>query len=188
MKKNRKLIIGIVAAAVLLVSVGAAVFFAQAGSGEIMDTAAKRAGKPDPNAFYIEPDLTALAGELNGSPETQAAAKAAFDTINAYRAGNGLAAYKWSNGLEQAAGVRAVEASQVWAHTRPNGTDYYTVNEAIVYGENLAKGYSTSESVVQGWIDSPPHKANILDGEFRTAGISIHMVGGQWYWANEFGY
>lgn len=186
--KKKKVIISIIAAFVLITSVVTAILVSGGNSGELMDVAARRDGKPDPNAVYIEPDLTALAGELNGSPETQAAARAAFDQINAFRAARGYKAYNWSNGLEQAANVRAVEASQRWAHTRPDNTDYWTVNEAIVYGENLAKGYFSGDTVVQGWINSPTHLANILDIEFRTAGISVHMVGDQWYWANEFGY
>ena len=187
-KKNIKLITSIALSVAVVVS--ALVLFVIPRNGvDILDDGVRREGSPlDNGLVYIDPSIVALAGELNGSPETQAAARAAFDQINSIRTSRGLSAYKWNSGLEQAASVRAIEASQVWAHTRPNGTEYWTVNEAIVYGENLAKGYFNGDSVVQGWVNSPTHLANILDGEFRTAGISVHMVGDQWYWANEFGY
>lgn len=186
MKNKKTLLIGAGAGVIVLGMVLALVL--SAGRGESMDVAAKRAGKPDPNAVYIEMPGTALAGALNGTPETQAAAKAAFDQINAIRINNGLQAYVWNSGLETAAGVRAVEAVSKWSHDRPDGTEYWTVNPALVYGENLAKGYSSADAAVQGWMNSPTHKANILDYEFRTAGINIHVVGGDWYWAEEFGY
>lgn len=187
-KRNLTLIISIIAALALVVTVGLAVLTGTKQSGELMDVAAKRAGTPEAGAVYIEPDLTALAGALNGSPESKAAARQAFDQINAIRANNGLSSYAWSNGLEQAADVRAVEAVSAWSHTRPDGSDYWTVNANIVYGENLAKGFFGADSAVQGWMNSPTHKANILDAGFRTAGISINIAGDQWYWANEFGY
>ena len=187
-KKNIKLITSIALSVAVVVS-ALLIFVIPGNSVDILDDGVRREGSPlDNGLVYIDPSIVALAGELNGSPETQAAAKAAFDQINTLRGAKGLKAYKWNSGLEQAASVRAIEASQVWAHTRPNGTEYWTVNEAIVYGENLAKGYFNGDSVVQGWVNSPTHLANILDGEFRTAGISVHMVGDQWYWANEFGY
>ena len=187
-KKKVKLITSIALSLALVA--GALLLFVLPKNGmDILDDGVRREGSPlDNGLIYIDPSIVALAGELNGSPETQAAAKAAFDKINNFRAGKGLKPYTWSNGLEQAASVRAVEASQVWAHTRPNGSDYWTVNEAIVYGENLAKGYFAGDTVVDGWINSPTHLANVLDGEFKSAAISVHMAGGQWYWANEFGY
>lgn len=189
MNKKKVSIITSIALSVLLIFGAFALFVLPSINGDILDSGAKRSGSPsDGGLVYIDPNIVALAGELNGSAETQAAAKAAFDQINAIRTANGLKAYTWSNGLEQAADVRAVEAVSKWSHTRPDGSDYWTVNSAIVYGENLAKGYFNAGSAVDGWMNSPTHKANILDGEFRTAGMSIHMAGDQWYWANEFGY
>lgn len=186
MKNKKTLIIGLAAGIAVLGIVAAFVF--GNGQGEAMDVAAKRDGRPDPDAVYIEMPSTALAGALNGTPETQAAAKQAFDQINAIRANNGLGAYVWNSGLESAAGVRAVEAVNKWSHDRPDGTEYWTVNPALVYGENLAKGYFGADAAVQGWMNSPTHKANILDYEFKTAAINIHVSGGDWYWAEEFGY
>ncbi len=189
MKKQKSIaIITSIALAMLLLVAGISLFSTKGGNGELLDTACRRDGMPDPNMVYIQPDLTALAGELSGSVETQAAAKAALDLINAQRAAAGLNAMSWSSGLEQAAAVRAIEASQKWAHERPDGSDYYTVNPAIVYGENLAKGYSSAQEAFNAWMASPAHKDNIMYGPFKTSGIAIHNIGGQWYWAHEFGY
>ena len=57
-----------------------------------------------------------------------------------------------------------------------------------MYGENLAMGYSSASGVVNGWMNSPSHKANIMNGSFNSCGISIIEANGQWHWAQEFGY
>lgn len=188
MNKKKISIITSIALTIIL-ALGAVAIFVLPQKGDILDDGAKREGFPENTGIiYIDPNIVALAGELNGTPESQAAAKSAFDEINAIRVNSGLKAYTWNSGLEQAAAVRAVEAVSTWSHTRPNGTDYWTVNEAIVYGENLAKGFFGADSAVNGWMNSPAHKSNILDRDFKSAGISIHIAGDQWYWANEFGY
>jgi len=94
----------------------------------------------------------------------------------------------WNSGLEQASAVRAVEASQSFSHTRPDGSDWWTVNSNLMYGENLAKGYDSADAAVQAWMASPTHKANIMDAEFTSGAIAIHVSNGQWFWAQEFGY
>jgi len=169
--------------------IGAVSFFANAGGAGDVGMATRRDESiPTDGKIYIEPNMAALAGELSGTPEAMVAAKAAFDQINEKRAAAGLGALVWNDGLEQASAVRAVEASQLWSHDRPNGTEYWTVNSALVYGENLAKGFSDASSAVNAWMNSPTHKDNILYGPFRTAAIAIQVVNGQWFWANEFGY
>ena len=141
-------------------------------SGFVLDQAARRDSTvPSDGIVYIEPEMVSLAAELSGTSASQAASKAA-----------------WNSGLEQASAVRAVEASQSFSHTRPDGSDWWTVNSNLMYGENLAKGYDSAESAVQAWMASPTHKANIMDAEFTSGAIAIHVSNGQWFWAQEFGY
>lgn len=195
MKKNTKTLMilgGALLSLVLILGVVLMVIANTGVSGELLETASaarRNLGDLDEGVVYIDPNATALAGELSGTVESQAAAKAAFDLINAQRSNSGLKALKWSNGLEEAAAVRAVEASQFWSHDRPNGMgEYWTVNSKIVYGENLAKGYNTAADMFEAWMNSPSHKDNIMFPDFKTAGLAIHIVGGLWYCANEFGY
>lgn len=160
------------------------------GEGSLTEEAAARdAGVPADGIVYIEPEMVSLAGAISGTAESQAAAKAAFDIVNAKRQEAGLGALTWNSGLEQASAVRAVEASQSFSHTRPDGSDWWTVNSNLMYGENLAKGYASAQAAVDAWLASPTHKANIMDVEFVSGAIAIHVNGnGQWYWAQEFGY
>jgi uncharacterized protein YkwD len=106
--------------------------------------------------------------------------------INDYRAENGKSALSYENGLQNAADVRANEASQVWSHTRPDGSDYYTV-DSEVYGENLSKGYKTAAKVFENWKASPSHNANLL-GSFETVAISVVETGSQTFVSCEFGF
>ncbi len=165
-----------------------------AESGEIFSEAAIRQKTTDDNEIlYYDADAVALAQSIasqnaEGNSGMRAQAKAALDGCNAQRKNAGLTELRWNDGLEQAAMVRAQEIVTTWSHTRPNGSDWWTVNSSIMYGENLAKGYSTSDACVSAWMASPTHKANIVDPEFRTCGIAIFEVGGVWYWAEEFGF
>ncbi|MFR2605978.1 MAG: CAP domain-containing protein [Waltera sp.] len=112
----------------------------------------------------------------------------ALDIVNAKRAENGLATLNWSNGLESCAMVRATEAASKFSHTRPNGKDWYTVNSELMWGENLAKGYDSAQSVVDAWMASPTHAANILADDFTTCSIAVYETNGKLYFAQEFGY
>ncbi|MFD3807527.1 CAP domain-containing protein [Streptomyces sp. NPDC058611] len=53
------------------------------------------------------------------------------------------------------------------------------------YGENVAYGYSTPEKVMQGWMNSPGHKRNILDCSYKEIGIGLAQPGH--YWTQDFG-
>lgn len=162
--------------------------------GDIFSAAAMREwSEDDVNNVYLDDEAIALAQSIsangvNGNADMRAVAKAALDGVNAQRTAAGLGALTWSDGLETAAMVRAQEIVTTWSHTRPNGSDWYTVNSNLMYGENLARGFSTADAAVAAWMASPTHKENIMFGQFKTCGIAIFETGGNWYWAQEFGY
>lgn len=55
-------------------------------------------------------------------------------------------------------------------------------------GENVAYGFATGSSVVQAWMRSPGHRANILDGDYRLLGVGARRsADGTWYAAQVFG-
>ncbi len=107
--------------------------------------------------------------------------------VNGIRTANGLKPLRYDTNLDAPALVRATEASTFFSHTRPNGTEWYTVNANLMYGENLAEGYTTADEVVNAWMASPEHKANILRPDFTTMGIGIVNKNGKNYWAQIFG-
>lgn len=117
-----------------------------------------------------------------------ARANAAFDRVNIIRTQNGLSPLNWNGQIESAASVRAQELVRSFSHTRPDGSAWYTADSSVLYGENLAEYYGTVEEVVDAWMASPEHKANILKADFKSGAISVFEQNGKLYWAEEFGY
>ena len=111
--------------------------------------------------------------------------------VNAERAKYGLSALKVDSRVQQAAQVRAAETVQSFSHTRPNGSSFSTaLTEAGVSytrsGENIAYGQSTPQQVVNAWMNSSGHRANILNESFTTIGVGYTVVNGTAYWAQLF--
>lgn len=102
--------------------------------------------------------------------------------VNDYRIANEVEPLTYDTSLQEAADIRATESIAVWSHTRPDGSDWWTV-DAKVYGENLGYGYGTAEELVSAWIASPTHRANLLQPRFKVMALG---VSGDHY-AQEFG-
>ncbi len=99
--------------------------------------------------------------------------------VNQERAKEGLDALETNGAIAEAAQIRADELLTLFSHTRPDGRSCFTVlaEVGISYraaGENIAMGYFTPESVVEGWMNSPGHRANILNGGFTTIGVGYN--------------
>jgi len=114
-------------------------------------------------------------------------AQDAFAKVNEIRVANGLSPLTWNGQIENAAKVRANEIVSSFSHTRPDGRPWYTADDKVLYGENLAQYYDSSEEVVQAWMNSPSHRANILKPDFKSGAIFTVEVDGEVYWAEEFG-
>ncbi len=157
--------------------------------GAIDDQAATRGIHEGEGEIYIDDEAIALAGSAASSQAALDACTAVFNLMNQQRAAQGLAELVWSDALTDAAQVRANEITTSFSHTRPDGSEFWTVNSNVQYGENLAKLYQSADSVYTAWMNSPTHAANIMDGGYKTVGIAICQTGdGSWYWAQEFGY
>ena len=102
--------------------------------------------------------------------------QAVLALVNEARAQEGLAPLTLAENLTQAAQVRAGELPVLFSHTRPDGRSCFTaLDEAgVAYrtaGENIAAGYATPEAVVDGWLHSEGHRANILNEDFTQMGV-----------------
>ncbi|MCR5717190.1 MAG: CAP domain-containing protein [Lachnospiraceae bacterium] len=160
-------------------------------AGELPSDAASRSIEDaDTSVVYFDEEAVALAGELAGSNEALlAAAQEAVTEVNEIRSESGLGELEWNGQLADAAYVRAQEIVGTFSHTRPDGSEWWTVDSTVMYGENLAKNYNTSSAVVDAWMASPTHQANIMKADYETIGIAVYQTeAGNWYWAQEFGY
>mgnify|MGYP001616152111 CR=1 FL=1 len=82
--------------------------------------------------------------------------------------------------LSQAATQKAnnMLAHNYWAHTSPAGaTPWKFIKESgysyIYAGENLARGFSDSKSVIDAWMASPTHRSNMLSGNYQDVGFAV---------------
>lgn len=115
--------------------------------------------------------------------------------VNEARAQAGAAALTLDPDLRKAAQVRAGECVGTFSHTRPNGTSYKTaITEAGIQsgytGENVATGHTSAKQVVDRWLQSEGHRANILNENFTKIGIGLEKNTGNRYggyaWAQLF--
>lgn len=161
-------------------------------------TAAEAARLPQNRfSFAVRPSYTQTVSRPSASNSSQStAANSSYaaqvvSLVNAERARQGLPALTVSTTVQQAAQTRAGELQTSFSHTRPSGASCFTaLTEAgISYtraGENIAYGQSTPEAVVQSWMSSSGHRANILSSSFTTIGVGCTVVNGTAYWAQLF--
>jgi len=101
-------------------------------------------------------------------------------TTNQERTTNGIAALILNSQLTSAAQAKANDmvARNYWSHNPPDGSPWWSVitNAGYNYktaGENLAYGYLTSADAVAGWMNSPGHRANILNTNYTEVGFGF---------------
>lgn len=114
-----------------------------------------------------------------------------FDLVNYYRVTNSVENLAYNKDLQDAADVRAKESAESFEHKRPDGTDFATAI-TIDYtkaGENLLlidKVIADYEVIVDTWMNSAGHKANILDKEFKSTAIGVYEKDGVLYLSQLF--
>jgi uncharacterized protein YkwD len=114
------------------------------------------------------------------------------ELVNAERAKAGLSALTLESDLTKAAQIRAEETVTSFSHTRPDGNSFSTVlaQSGISYrraGENIAYGYASPEAVVDAWMHSEGHRANILNSNYNKIGVGYYQTAnGIKYWSQLF--
>jgi len=154
--------------------------------------------KPTPSATPAKPPATrattprpAAASSLLAGYENEVLA-----LTNVERAKAGCAALKLNANLRTAARNHSSDMARnnYFSHTGLNGSDPGTRMKKAGYdtsrgwAENIAAGYRTPAAVMQGWMNSAGHRANILNCGLKTLGVGAARVGsGQIYWTQDFG-
>lgn len=108
--------------------------------------------------------------------------------LNETRVANGLNALVYDATLYSVADIRLNEISTYFSHTRPDGTEFYTVSSAVD-GENLSKfGAGDAASSFTGFMNSAGHRENILYSGFTRVACKKAVIDGIVYWVQLFGY
>ena len=100
--------------------------------------------------------------------------------MNVRRAALGLTPLREDLRLDQAAGDRVsdMEDNEYWAHVSPDGREPFQWLRPRGYefqyaGENLAAGFETAEVLVDAWMESKGHRANILSPLYSDCGVAV---------------
>ncbi|MFI3295692.1 MAG: CAP domain-containing protein [Rikenellaceae bacterium] len=93
--------------------------------------------------------------------------------------------------MQWMANIRGEEQVVYYNHARPTGAQWYTVmqehNFTYTYAaENIAMRQKSSEEVVDCWMNSPGHRANILNDLIKLIGAGMADVNGVKYWVQLF--
>ena len=130
--------------------------------------------QPSPSSDPVNPD--------NRSYEEQVAS-----LVNKERAANGLAPLSLNAKLSNVARAKSQDMhdKRYFSHTSPTyGSPFDMLRTFnITYraaGENIAMGYSTPKAVVDGWMNSPGHRANILNTAYTQIGVGYVSSGNYW--------
>ena len=175
---SRRALVGVLGAAVLLLGAAAAAFNAPRAAAVVGDCT------PGSDWGTSRPDLAA----------------GVVDLVNQHRTGMGLVALQVSPSLTNAAVWKARHMAHYayLQHDDPAPPVARTVADRLEacgypsrttgWGENIAYGYSTAQSVVDAWLNSPGHKANIENSSYRSTGVGAAATSsGVVYWSQEFG-
>ncbi len=156
---------------------------------QVYGTMAKGIVTIDGNLYLFDVDTGVMQASITTSEE--AMADRVIELVNQERTSRGLQPLLKHDGLMVAAAARAKELSQRFSHTRPDGSECFTIlwHLGIDYayaGENIAMGQRTPEIVMNDWMNSSGHRANILNENYDCIGVGYTMVDGHPYWVQLF--
>lgn len=154
-----------------------------------------KAGKYDTNGVKVyvpsgddddKPDIT----PAPTFTEEQFAAEI-FRLTNVERTKYGKPLVQTNDDLNRAAMQRAKEISVKFSHTRPDGTDSTSILSEYGIpddngGENIAAGFTSPQSTIDGWMNSPGHRVALLNTYSTHLGVGVYKSGSSYYCVQVF--
>ena len=107
-------------------------------------------------------------------PDSSNFAEEVLELVNIERENQGLEPLELYDDLCDRADIRAEEIIEYFSHDRPDGSSCFTVLDGLNYrtcGENIAAGQTSPEDVMDSWMNSEGHRANILNPNFKYLGV-----------------
>ncbi|MEH6991339.1 SafA/ExsA family spore coat assembly protein [Neobacillus drentensis] len=143
----------------------------------------------NPNLIYPGEKVTIPSLDATKSIESQV-----VQLTNQERAKNGLGPLTQDWELSRVARYKSVDMrdKNYFSHTSPTYGSPFTMmkNFGISYraaAENIAAGQTTAQEVVNSWMNSPGHRANILSGKYTLIGVGYAKGGSnRHYWTQMF--
>lgn len=148
---------------------------------------------PSPSRTTPEKPKAPPAPAQPSADETAAEAEV-LALVNQERANVGCRPVTADPGLATLAGNFSADMAErdFFAHTDPDGaTPWDRAEKAGIQdlgGENIARGQANAQSVMDAWMNSPGHRANILNCDYKTLGVGAHFGPGGPWWTQDFGF
>jgi hypothetical protein len=126
--------------------------------------------------------------------ESPSLAEQVVALVNQRRAEAGLHPLRVNAQLQQAAQRYAqyMADTNTFSHTGSDGSTPYSRMAAAGYrgtmmGENIARGFGSASSVMDAWMNSSGHRANILNPGYTELGVGVAAAGPAYVWVQNFG-
>lgn len=135
---------------------------------------------------------TGNSGQTSSAPSDYASE--VFKLVNSQRSANGQSSLTYSTEAAKVAQAKAEDmaANNYFSHTSPTYGSAFDMLKAngVSYssaGENIAKGQTSSSSVMNAWMNSSGHRANILSSSYKSIGVGCAAdSSGTLYWVQIF--
>lgn len=147
---------------------------------------------PPEEVLDVPMDSSAVQPPSQTGVDTADYARKVIDLVNAEREAEGLDLLAQDGALMEDAAVRAQELVESFSHTRPNGEQGVAMvmdrEGYLSAGENIAWGQGSPDAVMEDWMESDGHRANILREGFDSIGVGCYQAAdGSLYWVQLFG-
>ncbi|QDY79226.1 CAP domain-containing protein [Streptomyces qinzhouensis] len=152
--------------------------------------APERAASSSPATRNPEPPRKQSA---SSSKETAMEAEV-LELVNQERAKVGCSPLRFDSALARLAGNFSADmaARGFFDHTDPDGDSPWDRAKQSgvknLAAENIARGQADAAAVMNAWMNSDGHRANILNCDYKTLGVGVHLGGGGPWWTQNFGY
>ncbi len=156
---------------------------------EPSDTPTTDEPDPEPSTPPVSDDPTTPGGDA----ET-VAAREVMSLVNEERADAGCEPLISDPALARLAADHSRDMAErgYFSHDDPDGrTPWDRAEDAGIDnlgGENIAMGQVDAAAVMDAWMNSEGHRANILNCDFRTLGVGVHLADGGPWWTQNFGF
>ncbi|QXE34459.1 CAP domain-containing protein [Streptomyces sp. GMY02] len=152
----------------------------------------RQSASPFVSKTPVPEQTTKRAVETPAAPSSTAAA--VLGLVNAERAQAGCGPVKADAGLTALAQdfSEDMAARGFFDHTDPDGRTPWDRAESAgvegLGGENIARGQATAQAVMDSWMNSEGHRANILNCDYTRLGVGVHTGSGGPWWTQDFGF
>ncbi|WP_410563153.1 CAP domain-containing protein [Amycolatopsis sp. cmx-4-61] len=160
---------------------------APATTSSATPTPTETSAAPQPTTSAAPPPSTKAAARVAPSAAAQV-----LSLVNDERAKAGCDPLTEESHLTKAAQDYSdqMSAGNFFSHTSPDGTTFDQRIKQAGYpkpgAENIAKGQTSAAQVMDSWMNSEGHRANILNCSLKKLGVGVTTAG--WYWVQDFGY